>query len=490
MVALSCQSKTDSSEKENNEPILEDFSIEGLEGLTLLIDTLRTGNPVDFDGDGVEEVFYEEENDRKDIYIDNEFGENVFWTSLSATGDISLLYDSNEDGRTDAQYNFTVENKTAIWQKDEDYDGYPEKRITFIYNSQKNIYEYKEEYDSAGDGKYDVVSEGTAPAFSETLSSFETKRAEKRTYTNLNFLEIINKNVCPDGTEKVFFGLPSIYICEGSAEGGCTSEESDRLKSAFACMFQRYSSCIRETNRITWYMFIAHMAFNGLTGGVGIQCASLGVPANSTMNFFIHDARIIFDRDMLLGQSKNDTCSLAIHEFMHVLGKSMMEGGGKEAHDQGTDAVYSCGRYCGFCSQYTKGSQKLNDHWIFESNYMECFRCADSPDRQKACGFKEEFIQKECHENYSVCHAGLGCLGAPCKNPKCGDSALAKSCHKNESDRKIFDQRTVNSWCCQECPITCNESNDMPCNDESNELQLKDTCSLPPPHCKHLYAPD
>lgn len=126
IVVLSCQSKKDSSG--NTDPVLEDFPIEGLEGLTLLIDTLRTGNPVDFDGDGVEEVFYKEENNRKDIYIDNESGENVFWASLSDTGDIFLLYDSNEDGRTDVQYDFTVENKTAVWQKDEDYDGYPEKK--------------------------------------------------------------------------------------------------------------------------------------------------------------------------------------------------------------------------------------------------------------------------------------------------------------------------------------------------------------------------
>ena len=463
-----------------------------LEGLTELIEELHQGNPVDIDGDGFQELFYEELDEQINVYVDLPTGENVFFATLSQNGDLTALYDLDENEQADLEYTWNAATSTAVVYRDDDGDGYPEQRSTFVRDASAGVYYYQTEHDLEASGEYSISEEGSFSESSETTISQNKNRIDHSDF--FKFENPFSNNVCPDGSQKVFFGLPMVYICEGEVDGSCTPEESSMLKSAFACMFERYKTCIRNTNKTTWYNFLLHMSLSGITGGAGIKCTSdlkvknekgeeKDVLANSTMNFLVHDASITFNRLFFYNQTEHDTCSIAIHEFMHVLSVGFWDEERKEEHNKGLDTIYACGRYCGFCSKYTTG-----EAWKFDSNNVECFVCADSAERKKACGFREELVTGRCHENYSVCHAGLSCLMSPCE--KCGESAVAKSCHQNSEDQKEFDWRNVGSWCCQECPATCNSSNDMPCSDIYIDPNLQDTCSKPPPYCSSTHGAD
>jgi len=449
-----------------------------LEGLTELIEELHQGNPVDIDGDGFQELFYEELDEQINVYVDLPTGENVFFATLSQNGDLTALYDLDENEQADLEYIWTAATSTAIVYRDDDGDGYPEQRSTFVRDAATGTSHYQVEHDPEGSGEYTIIEKGDVPLQSHAVSMSSPKIPP----VDLFFKPT---SACARGTKEVFFGLPSVYICEGDGPKGCSPEESSMLKSAFACMFERYKTCMRDTNKSTWYSFLLHLALHGITGGVGIQCDSLENNTSATTNYYyeIFNSEIVFNRDQFGLQTEHDTCSVAIHEFMHALGEAVSKGGVNKEHDKGLDVVYACGRYCGFCSKYTKGTE-----WVFDSNNVECFVCADSAERKKACGFREELVTGRCHENYSVCHAGLSCLMSPCE--KCGESAIAKSCHQNPENQKEFDWRNVGSWCCQECPATCNNSNDMPCSEVYIDPNLQDTCSQPPPYCSSTHGAD
>ena len=449
-----------------------------LEGLTELIEELHQGNPVDIDGDGFQELFYEELDEQINVYVDLPTGENVFFATLSQNGDLTALYDLDENAQADLEYIWNAATSTAIVYRDDDGDGYPEQRSTFVRDAATGTSHYQVEHDPQGSGEYTIIEKGDIPLQSHAVSMSSPKIPP----VDLFFKPT---SACARGTKEVFFGLPSVYICEGDGPKGCSPEESSMLKSAFACMFERYKTCMRDTNKSTWYSFLLHLALHGITGCVGIQCDSLENNTSATTNYYyeIFNSEIVFNRDQFGLQTEHDTCSVAIHEFMHALGEAVSKGGVNKEHDKGLDVVYACGRYCGFCSKYTKGTE-----WVFDSNNVECFVCADSAERKKACGFREELVTGRCHENYSVCHAGLSCLMSPCE--KCGESAIAKSCHQNPEDQKEFDWRNVGSWCCQECPATCNNSNDMPCSEVYIDPNLQDTCSQPPPYCSSTHGAD
>ena len=450
-----------------------------LEGLTELIEELHQGNPVDIDGDGFQELFYEELDEQINVYVDLPTGENVFFATFSQNGDLTALYDLDENEQADLEYTWNAATSTAVVYRDDDGDGYPEQRSTFVRDVAEGVSHYRVEHDLEASGEYAMIEDGDIPLSSHSVSISSSKIPQQ-----IDFF-FKPTSACTQGTKEVFFGLPSVYICEGDGPKGCSPEESSMLKSAFACMFERYKTCMRDTNKSTWYSFLLHLALHGITGCVGIQCDSLENNTSATTNYYyeIFNSEILFNRDQFGLQTKHDTCSVAIHEFMHALGEAVSKGGVNKEHDKGLDVVYACGRYCGFCSKYTKGTE-----WVFDSNNVECFVCADSAERKKACGFREELVPGRCHENYSVCHAGLSCLMSPCE--KCGESAIAKSCHQNPEDQKEFDWRNVGSWCCQECPATCNNSNDMPCSEVYIDPNLQDTCSQPPPYCSSTHGAD
>lgn len=295
--------------------------------------------------------------------------------------------------------------------------------------------------------------------------------------------------MCPEDTEKTFFGLPNVYICVGDKEGSCSKDETEQLKKAFRCMFDRYTTCIRETNKLFWYNFVLYTGLTGAFGSVGVQCFSElkdekgndGVQAKTTFGVSFHHSRMKFNRRRIESFSENDLCSLAVHEFLHAMGYVSFGATNEmmSEHDKGNDSIYSCGRYCGFCSQAIQGTA-----WTFESNIIECYNCADSPERKLACGYKEERID-DCLENYSICHAGLNTILTPCE--KCR-SAVQKTCHKKEEEVRELGKRSVGQWCCEKCPDNANKSNDMPCLEIMEPLF--DSCSTPPPFCKNLKTPD
>lgn len=446
---------------------------------------------IDFTSDGRDMIYVEHQGDVLHVYLDDEYGNNVAYMVRQKNGDMTILYDINEDGNTDIQYSFSPSAQEETALIDSDFDGFPETKRKVFWDDSQNKY-ILVIYSFNGD-EYVEQSREEVPDEIEALGRFSGVPEEKTTKQlkqgkrNASQDPLLLTNVCPEGTEKTFFGLPGIYICVGNTEGGCSEEETIQLKKTFRCMFDRYKTCIRETNKIYWYGFILFSSIGAWPGFIGVQCVSElkdengnnGALANTTLGIPFHHSHMKFNRSRIESFSENDLCGLAIHEFIHAMGRATIDGSIKDRHDLGTDSIYSCGRYCGFCSQAATGTS-----WKFESNIIECYNCADSPERKLACGYKEERID-DCFENYSVCHAGLGVILDECE--KCR-SAAQKTCHQKEEDIRHLGSRSVGQWCCEKCPDTANRSNDMPCLEPMDALI--DLCSTPPPFCKNLKTPD
>ena len=445
---------------------------------------------VDFTSDGRDMIYVEHQGDVLHVYLDDEYGNNVAYMVRQKNGDMTILYDINEDGNTDIQYSFSPSAQEETALIDSDFDGFPETKRKVFWDDSQNKY-ILVIYSSNGD-EYIEQSREEVPDEIEALGRFSVEPKE-RTSKQLKQRKgsepqdsLIMTNVCPEGTEKTSFGIPGVYICKGDVDGSCSEDETAQLQTAFRCMFERYKTCIRETNKIYWYGFVLFSSVGAGPGLIGVQCfpelrneKGQEVLANTTFGVPFHHSRMKFNRKSLKNLNEEDLCGVAIHEFIHAMGRATIDGPIKDRHDLGTDSIYSCGRYCGFCSQAATGTS-----WKFESNIIECYNCADSPERKLACGYKEERID-ECVENYSVCHAGLGIILDKCE--KCRSAAL-KTCHQKEEDIRYLGIRSVGQWCCEKCPDTANRSNDMPCLEPMDSLI--DLCSTPPPFCKKVHGPD
>jgi hypothetical protein len=126
--------------------------------------------------------------------------------------------------------------------------------------------------------------------------------------------------------------------------------------------------------------------------------------------------------------------------------------------------VYACGRYCAGCVN-TSGNTPAG---CGVTRNSDCATCAGTKAEKKQCGTKQEVAATK--NNYSVCHAGLGCLLKQCEAP-IGVNLLACDGTKLEDGPFL---------CCQSCPADCNQTNDDPC---TNLPPPVDSCGYAPPGC-------
>ena len=246
--------------------------------------------------------------------------------------------------------------------------------------------------------------------------------------------------------------------------GNCNAADAAKLQRAADCAMGQGDKCMADTNLAASLRLRAGILRGSLTIGCGSTCD----PATTTVDcpvwkFGKCDSKMSVNAAQLAKMSEGEACAMMLHEMLHWVGVADA-GGGDGGHDDGVDRVYACGRYCAGCvntNNNTPAGCGVNRN-------SDCATCAGTKAEKKQCGTKQEVAQTS--NNYSVCHAGLGCLLGKCEQP-IGVNLLACDGKKLEDGPFL---------CCQACPADCNKSNDIPCTSTPPPV---DSCNFPPPAC-------
>ena len=95
---------------------------------------------IDFTSDGRDMIYVEHQGDVLNIYLDDEYGNNVAYMVRQQNGDMTILYDINEDGNTDIQYSFSPSAQEEVALIDSDFDGFPETKRRIFWDASQNKY--------------------------------------------------------------------------------------------------------------------------------------------------------------------------------------------------------------------------------------------------------------------------------------------------------------------------------------------------------------
>jgi hypothetical protein len=414
---------------------------------------LRRGEPVDLDGDGRAESSLTMNSDGTRAFSSDQDGEGTPEFVLTVRPDgTSLLLDKNRDGMSDEETTVTSSDTTQrrVSQVDEDLDGRPDHRYTWVVERATLArQQYTAEEDLSESGTYTPVS-------SLTLMTTKDQSGD----------DCEGSDGFPSDGDEVqpFPGSPTVIT--GSSPGACSGADASSIAQAVDCALTKGALCLANTNTRQYNSLMAAAFGQGtmpLDIGCGNSCAGkLAATRGWSAPWFTNSTLNINPTEWNKLDSAGK-CNIMLHELLHWAGDQ-----GSADHNsrsgKGDDEVYSCGRYCGGCSNAGHGSPS--------NSAIDCAKCADTPERKAKCGAKSEFKTGSCNgELAGLCHAGLACVSANCET--CGQIEK-KSCDDKPLDTEIT--------CCATCPSNCNRSNDQPCN---GAPQLMDTCNgQTPPFCK------
>ena len=431
------------------------------------INSARDGNPVDMDGDGYPELTVEtDENGVKTVTMDK-YGDVYFMSETKLGEYIHILQDTNGDGMTDIQWDRMASPPKEVWQYDRDYDGYPEeiKTITYDFDNQKVHERIQRDLDGDGNYEYDETQTGDAPE----LVKDEPDKA-KVTKATTKHLQI---NIAPGG-------------CADSDDEEGIKRGHGVLYAALNCALGDGLNCLRNTNRS---MYDSAMQYLSSDQKLTLMCWDFGkdvegkeMPSAQTFpdDSFLWgnpqirvNVRHFFDNcpgdwEECFNSKEPFFCSIMLHEFLHAVGYE----NNSPAHDKDAkDEVYSCGRYCGHCSNALKNAPGFPNR--------DCARCGGTIEEKMQCGHVEKVKKEPCSDIYNVCHDGLGCIADACE--EC-TTIYGYTCAEDIADDLSYPESvyTINNFiCCNACPADCNASNDFTCS----IIDAEDTCHQPLPMC-------
>ncbi len=472
------------SGNENSEQTIPENDViypAGLEELTEKIKLAATGVPVDFDEDGFAEfqrTFFEDGGELVEMFTPD--GAVYYQAEYNADGSHIIYQDINRDGMTDIQETLSIDPIGEERLYDRDFDGYPEERVRVEFDETNHSITVIYERDDEGFGNYIVTSEETIVLNTDDQSMTKKYAQRKK-------------------DDSVYYGPVEIsWRTCGIKEGDNNSikqayQNGLKIAAAAECALNHGRNCLKEINR-GWFEKITGWLERNKT--VKVDCSmiepekprvawadtydyALLRDMMEVVKFFNGYAEIHFkttELNGLLGCASTDTacisqnnddklCNIFLHELMHhVEGVTP-----PPEHNNGIDAIYSCGRYCGGCAQNLFGATG--------DPHADCLRCAGIFDEKLACGYVEEIREEACKGSLGVCHAGLGCIYGNCG--KC------KTFYRNTCDEEILGEEPFvaereSFLCCAQCPSDCDSSNDFPC--EASYL-TENTCHDPLPMC-------
>lgn len=448
----------------------------------------QAGEPVDFDGDGIED-FQRTSMDDGSFFVEmfRPNGDVYYQAEYSPDGAFTIYQDTDGDGKTDIVEVRTVAPFHEERLYDRNFDGYPEERLRAEHDESSRTLNIFLERDLDGDGDYDILSQqGTVIDAAEGQQSSKTKITRGEMYQG-----------------------PVIIFWEGC---GDTTEEAHRnglrIAAAAECALGHGVRCLHERSTRFYNKIIDRMA-----GGKTIRIGC-GIPEGKDKKNIVawtqiddiigqlithlnEFPNIYFNKmalaDGLLGCGEYNAkclaegederlCNVFLHEFLHYV-----EWLVDPDHDKtGQDELYSCARYCGGCASNLLGATG-NPH-------VDCLLCGGTPQEKMTCGYVEKIEETNCDQSISsagICHSGLACVAGPCEichelvTQTCDEEIL-----KGNPDihAELINKQSLqieDFLCCAQCSEGCDSSNDFPCNMTEN---VQNTCHDPLPMCNIMRA--
>ncbi len=236
----------------------------------------------------------------------------------------------------------------------------------------------------------------------------------------------------------------------------CNPTLRAKLATAFECARKKLE-CVGRTNPSMKKQVDARMLDDDLQYGCGNPCAdalATTLPASGP-----YKGQTNFNGSRLASWTPEEACTTVLHELLHAA--KVSEG---PSHADGTDAIYSCARYCSNCIDFGGAFGAANP---FPSDNMDCVRCAETAADKKRCGIKSELMGGPC-PSYALCHGGIGV------NTQCAtcENRITKDCEGTQAGPPEFN-------CCKTCPANAT-TNDKVC---PGPFLPSDTCMSKPPEC-------
>jgi hypothetical protein len=405
-----------------------------------------SGMQADINGDGTNDYTTTKRPDGSTetiIDLDGD-GNPEFDEVVDSAGNRTVTIDSNSDGVADEETTYTVgPPPKQVTLEDVDFNGAMDHRQTVTYDLTAGTVEVVLETSAAQDGNYTVDSDTTEPI-----------SAAQATGAGCN-----GQIGFPSDTGGATTSVAGAHVPSGGGGGRCTDAEASRLGAAYKCAMNQGLHCLLSTNRNLALRLFDALAHDSLLVGCGNPCA--GEDAATQRGVWWIPGQTAghtnFNPNFVDNGSDTDLCAVALHEALHWIGE-----GFEPNHDDGTDRVYGCGRYCGGCTSRGPG---------FMSSNIDCAKCAGTQDEKQSCGVQQKMAAAP-GQGSGLCHQGLACIAADCADPQ--------GVETDTCDGTAIPGLMVSFSCCASCPDTCNASNDIPCQGMPN---LLNTCSQKPPAC-------
>lgn len=253
------------------------------------------------------------------------------------------------------------------------------------------------------------------------------------------------------GSSEDLAASTSIHFVDG-APAACDPARRGKLKAAYACAIGRFRKCLTHANAIMASALDSTLASGSLYVGCNNPCSE----ANTVGRVLLNPPKTNWGPQLLDALTPNEACGVALHELLHWAGVPSDPG-----HDQGLDATYACGRYCGNCMHHGPGSSGT-------SSNVDCARCAGTSAEKARCGVEQK-------PQSVPCPARDICTGALMGNKHCLSCQGIKDydCSGAPLDRAPTYE------CCEVggCPTGYKN------NEECVGTAATNTCSAKPPEC-------
>jgi hypothetical protein len=426
-----------------------------------------TGQPVDFDGDGMSEFQLTQSGTQMTVHV-APGGIDVFYYQYdSATGAGSKMVDADQNGMPEYSATYTGNPDTSAELFDDDGDGTYDRRTTTVYDYTTSTETITLETDPQHTGMFTQVDMQTIPLDRQTCSPPDGGPPS----SDGGGGGCNNRAFVMGGTHSEPIWIWPSGKATDDPTGECSDAHVTRLKQGLNCVFSQGQTCLGTTNTLAYWNIL--MAF--ATGHLQISCGDHCEPADTVestnpANCPWYDytcmkrttvSPITLDQPSPGTNALDDAsvCSMLLHEVLHWA--NVPDDGAN--HNDGIDRVYACGRYCAGC---VYNGVNVNAKCPIPTPNQDCTRCADTTARKKACGYREEVGPGPA---FAVCTGGLACISQDCLDPK---AKRVVDC-----DNNLLAQGP--NLCCAACPSDC-PTNSIAC---TTLPAPSDHCSDKPPAC-------
>ena len=405
---------------------------------------LQAGEAADLDGDGTPEAkLTKNATGGRRLEVDwNGDGTPEYVSDKEPGKSGSLTVDANEDGQIDVKIQGTVGPLARTIERDTNFNGKMDRRWRETYDVGAGTVRLVIESDPEEDGTFTQLSDTTLP-----VSLAQGTKCD-------------GQAGFPSNRGDPADSVGAMRIPTDGGGGRCTAAQAKRIAKALGCAVGKGLLCLTATNRELADQLTEQLADGSLVVGCGNTCSGSDANTEHYPSWSPFTPRMNLNDSHVSGMTDDELCSVVLHELLHWAGQGLDPN-----HDQGTDRLYACGRYCGGCT--TRGPAGA-----FKSKNVDCAVCASTADKKKQCGTKEKLANMPCPPAYTLCHKSF--TNAACE--------VCKGWRFEACDDTALPDPPQTFKCCETCPSGFT-MNDKPC--AGGATTQNDQCGggTKPPFC-------